>query len=174
MNTFARFLGVLCAAVTLAACSGSSGPSKTTPNPAVQRLPKCQYPPKVTRPAWVPSDLPLPDGTYTTQTLPGTFGYQRAIFVIPGTAESFARYVIKEWPKSGWVLGRGDAEPGEVEDQFLRPPAVGAFRTRTEFCNPGYSLMLMIYSKDRTAVPLPSPTPRGVPLTPAPSPSPPS
>jgi hypothetical protein len=172
MNPVARILGVLCAAVTLAACSGgSSGTLQPTPG-AMQSLPKCQYPPRVALPAWVPPDLPLPGGTYTTQTLPGTFGYQRAIFVVPGSAESFARFVIKEWPKSGWVLGRGDSEPGEVEDQFLRPPAVGAFRTRTEICSPGYSLMLMIYSKDRTSVPLPSPTPRGVPLTPvSPSPS---
>ena len=134
-------------------------------------LPQCENPPKIPTPAWFPKDLPLPSGSYTTQALPASYGYQRAVLVVPGTAEQFGQYVLKEWPRAGWVLGRGDAEPGEVEDQFLKPPAVGAFRVRTEFCTPGYSLMLLIYSKNRTAVPLPSPTPRGAPLVPSPSPS---
>jgi hypothetical protein len=122
-------------------------------------------------PAWIPPDLPFPQGTYATQALAATFGYERAVLVVPGTAESFARFVIKEWPKSGWVLGRGDAEPGEVEDQFLRPPAVGAFRARTEFCTPGYALMLIIYTRNRQAIPLPSSSPGGSPLAPSGSPS---
>ncbi len=141
-------------------------------SPLPRGLPQCENPPRIATPEWFPEDLPLPQGSYTTQALPASFGYQRAVLVVPGTAEDFGRFVLREWPRAGWVLGRGDAEPGEVEDQFLKPPAIGAFRVRTEFCSPGYSLMLLIYSKNRTAVPLPSPTPRGVPLVPSPSPTP--
>ena len=175
-RTCARILGVLMALAMLSACSGSGKKSAASPglpsaNSSTLRLPKCRYPPRIATPTWIPPDLPLPQGTYATQSLAATFGYERAVLVVPGSAESFARFVIKEWPKSGWVLGRGDAEPGEVEDQFLRPPAVGAFRARTEFCNPGYSLMLIIYTRNRQAIPLPSSSPGGSPIAPSASPS---
>ncbi len=174
----ARAVLTVAVGLALAACGGGEGntpPVRSSFRPSViptnRGVPKCENPPRVPTPTWLPKDLPLPQGSYTTQALPATFGYQRAVLVVPGTAEDFGRYVLEEWPRAGWVLGRGDAEPGEVEDQFLKPPAIGAFRVRTEFCTPGYSLMLIIYSRNRTAVPLPSPTPRGVPLTPSPSPS---
>jgi hypothetical protein len=59
------------------------------------------------------------------------------------------------------VLGRGDAEAGEIDDQFTKPPSVGAFKAREQYCTPGFSLMLLVYIPDRTQV-----------LTPAVSPSP--
>ena len=178
MTRPSRRLLVFVVAVVLASCTGDRPSTRGSPWPTGAAgpagelsLPECQFPPRIATPAWFPRDLPLPPRSYTTQSLPASFGYQRAVFVVPGTAEEFGRFVLTEWPRAGWVLGRGDAEPGEVEDQFLKPPAIGAFRVRTEFCTPGYSLMLIIYSKNRTAVPLPSPTPRGAPLVPSPSPS---
>jgi hypothetical protein len=114
-------------------------------------------------PAWVPKELPLPAGTYATQLYPSLNGYDRAIFYVPGSTSDFARFVLSEWPKMGWSLGRGESEPGEVEDQFTKPPAVGAFRARDQFCSPGYTLMLLIYTPDRTKLSPPgftsSPTP---------------
>jgi hypothetical protein len=179
MKGRARVLLLTVVGLLLASCtdggnrpdSGVQSPRGTATNPFGSGLPQCEPPPRIATPAWFPKDLPLPRNSYTTQALPVSFGYQRAVLVVPGTAEQFGQFVLREWPRAGWVLGRGDAEPGEVEDQFLKPPAIGAFRVRTEFCTPGYSLMLLIYSKNRTAVPLPSPTPRGVPLVPSPSPS---
>ena len=175
----ARVALIFGAVLLLTACMAGdrTTPPRVSPQTGVPpqgggTLPQCENPPKIATPAWFPRDLPLPPGSYTTQALPASFGYQRAVLVVPGTAEDFGRYVLQAWPRAGWVLGRGDAEPGEVEDQFLKPPAIGAFRVRTEFCTPGYSLMLLIFSKNRTAVPLPSPTPRGAPLVPSPSPSP--
>ncbi len=175
----ARVLLLTVVGLLLASCTdggnspptGVQSPRGTAVNPFGTNLPQCEPPPRIATPGWFPRDLPLPPNSYTTQALPVSFGYQRAVLVVPGTAEQFGQYVLREWPRAGWVLGRGDAEPGEVEDQFLKPPAIGAFRVRTEFCTPGYSLMLLIYSKNRTAVPLPSPTPRGAPLVPSPSPS---
>ncbi len=177
----ARILLISVAGLVLASCAdGGNGPPTSVVSPRVPGvsppiaggLPECESPPRIATPSWFPKDLPLPPNSYTTQALPGSFGYQRAVLVVPGTAEDFGQFVLREWPRAGWVLGRGDSEPGEVEDQFLKPPAIGAFRVRTEFCTPGYSLMLLIYSKDRAAVPLPSPTPRGAPLVPSPSPAP--
>jgi hypothetical protein len=120
------------------------------PPPIVR--PKCKYPDKIAFPRWVPDSLPLPKGTYATRTLPTTQGYNRGLFVVPGNLRDLARFVLTEYPKKGWVLGRGDAEEGEIDDQFTKPPSVGAFKAREQFCTPGYSLMLLVYIADRTKV----------------------
>jgi hypothetical protein len=75
--------------------------------------------------------------------------------------EQFGRYALDEWPKQGWILGRGDAEPGEIEDAFNRPPSSGAFKANDVFCKPGYSVMYLIYSPQAQLAPLPTPTPSG-------------
>jgi hypothetical protein len=108
-------------------------------------------------PSWLPRDLPLPKGTYESQNLPNNGGYSQGIFVVPGDLSTIARFVLAEWPNSGWVLGRGDSEPGEVESQFSRGPEVGAFRARAVYCDPGFSLMLIIYAP--TAPPSPPTSP---------------
>ena len=119
--------------------------------------PPCRYPAKIAMPAWVPKDLPLPEGTYAYRSLPDLSGYHRALFTFRIDTAEFARFVLREWPKSGWTLGRGDSELGEVEDQFSRPPAVGAFRATDHFCQPGRTDMFMLYSEaPQRLVPTPS------------------
>jgi hypothetical protein len=139
------------------------------PSPSRLEPPACQYPARIAFPKWVPSDLPLPKGTYATRVLPTTQGYNRGLFIVPVSLTDLARFVLSEWPDRGWVLGRGDSEPGEIDDQFTKPPAVGAFRAREQFCDPGYVLMLLIYIPDRNLVVLPTGSPL---LTPSPSGSP--
>jgi hypothetical protein len=71
------------------------------------------------------------------------------------------------------VLGRGDSEPGEVEDQFGKAPAVGAFKAQAVYCDPGFSIMYLIYAKQRPDVGQPAPgipSPQGSPLVPSPAP----
>lgn len=128
------------------------------PRPTYQ-LPKCDYPTEIGFPRWVPDDLPLPKGTYATRLLPPIQGYERGLFVVPVGLTDLARFVLSEWPKTGWVLGRGDAEAGEIDDQFTKPPAVGAFKAREQYCTPGYSLMLLVYIPDRTKLFTAVPTP---------------
>jgi hypothetical protein len=171
-------------AVVSSACGGGGTGTGASSTPAIfptaaqatgfpqggQSIPNtrspCAYPAQITSsPSWMPDDLPLPDGSYVTQLFPDLNGYQRAIFLINMNTSDLARFVLREWPKAGWVLGRGESEPGEIEDQFTRPPAVGAFRARDQFCNPGYTLMLLIYTPDRTKLKppgfTPSPSPTG-------------
>src|SRR5436309_15399276 len=124
-------------ALALAACS-SAGDGKSTalratprvsirsPLPTAQGLTKCKYPKKISFPEWLPSDLPLPPGTYAYKHLPAVSGYRRALFVLKVGTKVFARLVLKKWPKVGYALGRGDSEPGEVEDTFRKGKAVGA------------------------------------------------
>ena len=127
--------------------------------PPTYSLPTCDYPVKLPFPSWVPRDLPLPDGTYATRPLPEIQGYKRGLFVVPVGLTELARFVLREWPKHGWVLGRGDSEQGEIDDQFTKPPSVGAFKAREQYCTPGYSLMLLVYIADRTKVFTPTVTP---------------
>ncbi|MDX6587625.1 MAG: hypothetical protein QOI31_2098, partial [Solirubrobacterales bacterium] len=105
-------------------------------------------PERIDMPEWVPSDLPLPEGTYATALRPATAGYEQGFFVIPGdtTLPDFTRLVVEEWPKSGYELGRGDSEAGEIESEFSKPPATGAFKVQATSCNPAYSVMLLIFA----------------------------
>ena len=178
---------MLCVIVVASCSSGGPDPKATprtttpsTPGPSISELPRCKRPKSLSDPKWLPRDLPLPDGTYASQRLPTTVGYSRGLFVLPMGTSDFARFVLKEWPEAGWQLGRGDAEPGEVEDQFIKSPAFGAFKAQDMICSPPHSIMLLIYVPDRSklpgvsASPLPnrSPSASGSPLAPSPSPSP--
>jgi hypothetical protein len=92
----------------------------------------------------VPSDLPLPPGTYLFGQLADVGTYHRATFVTIGRVD-FVRFVLNQWPTKGWTLGRGDSEPGEAEDSFARTGVGGAFRVRDAFCEAGRSELLLVY-----------------------------
>ncbi len=135
-------------------------------------LPPCEYPPEVRFPKWVPDDLPLPEGTYAQQRLEPLSGYDRALLVVPVELGELKNFVLEEWPAAGWVLGRGDEEPGEIEDQFSKAPAVGAFKAQSILCDPGYSVMYLIFAAERPdAEVVLTPSPQGSPLQPSPTPS---
>jgi hypothetical protein len=142
--------------------------SVPAPPQATVALPRCRFPKEVPYPGWVPDDLPLPDGVYAYENLKPAAGYQRAFFVLRNTTTAeLTKLVLREWPKAGYTLGRGDAEPGEVEDDFHKPPGVGAFKANDVYCRPGYSVMYLIWAPDgpKGDFILPSPTSRGTPLT---------
>ena len=123
---------------------GTGTPPSIPPSDAV--LPECDYPPQIEMPDWLPGDLPLPEGTYAFEHLDKAGDYHRTLFVVPASLEEIATLVLEEWPKAGYILGRGDAEPGEIENFFTKPPAAGAFKANTALCTPGYSTMLLIYA----------------------------
>ncbi|MDQ3879152.1 MAG: hypothetical protein M3290_12510 [Actinomycetota bacterium] len=139
--------------------SALPSPSATVSAIAGATPPDCKPPKEVSFPDWVPDDLPFPDGTYAYRQLGPISGYKRALFVLPIGSTQFAKMVLKEWPKHGYVLGRGDSEPGEVEDNFSKSPATGAFKTNDVFCTPGYTIMYLIYAKKGPNIPVPTPSP---------------
>jgi hypothetical protein len=106
----------------------------------------------------VPKDLPFPPGTYAYRNFPKLSGYERALFVVRVGTTQIAKLVLKQWPKAGYVLGRGDSEPGEVEDSFTKAPASGAFKANDVFCTPGYTVMYLVYANKGPVIPAPSPT----------------
>ncbi|MEA2460233.1 MAG: hypothetical protein QOH90_410 [Actinomycetota bacterium] len=118
-------------------------------------------PEHIDTPDWLPEDLPLPEGIYATDTEDPLSGYQRVFMIIPETTTipEFTRMIVKEWPKAGYQIGRGDSEQGEVEAEFSKPPATGAFKVQATSCdNPGYSVMYLIYAPTGPALPSPSPS----------------
>jgi hypothetical protein len=182
--TTARTMRIACVlwlAGLLGACGGDSKPidsgSKATASvPAATAtvtpqagngVPPCKKPQEVAFPQWLPDDLPLPDGTYAYKNLAPIGGYKRALFVLDVGTTPFTKLVLKEWPKAGYTLGRGDAEPGEVEDDFRKPPAVGAFKANDVYCTPGYTVMYLIWAPKgpKSLSALPSPTSTGSPLS---------
>jgi hypothetical protein len=132
-------------------------------------LPQCDFPKQIPTPDWLPSDLPFPAGAYTIQELSVDGGFHRSIMVIPGDLVSWTQFVLDQWPKSGYVLGRGDSETGEVEDTFAKLPSVGAFKAISVYCSPGFSKMLFIFSDQSPGLPV-LPSPSGSPLNPGASP----
>ena len=170
-------LGALLAGCAWETDSGTRRMTRTAASPAITNaspapfptvaLPKCKFPKEVSFPDWVPADLPLPPGTYAYEHLKPIAGYQRAFFVLRNTDTiEFTKLVLREWPKAGYTLGRGDAEPGEVEDDFHKPPAVGAFKANDVYCRPGFAVMYLIWAPDGPdgEFVLPSPTSTGTPL----------
>jgi len=153
---------------TVAVTQGPGGLTRPTVLPS--NLPPCKYPAHVASPTWLPVDLPFPVGTYPYQVLPDSAGYHRALLLIPTTLDKLTKFVLIQWPKAGWVLGRGDAEAGEVEDQFVKAPSVGAFKAVSEYCSPGFSRMLFVFTEQSSVLPgFPSPTGSSSPLVPTPS-----
>jgi hypothetical protein len=98
-------------------------------NPSVAHAAGRCHPAKKAWPSWVPSDLPFPAGTYLFDQQTESSGYQRGRFYLPVGTSAFARFVLDQWPDHGWSLGRGDSEPGQVEDNFTKSGVgAGAFR----------------------------------------------
>ena len=123
--------------------------STTSSPPAVATIGSdCKPPEKVSFPDWMPSDLPLPKGTFAYQDLPVVSGFHRGLFAVPGgDTRSFANLVLGKWPKAGYTLGRGDSEPGEVEDDFTKGSGTGAFKANDLPCKKALMEILIIYTK---------------------------
>ena len=140
-----RTLTIAAVVVALAGCSSSSGHSSAGAKadadvdadaPAVESTVACTPPPPPVASVTVPSDPPLPAGTYGI-----TSPDKRAAVIVSGSPTEFASYVLKTWPQLGWTLGRGDAERGEAEDDFSKGNVRGHFWAQAKFC--GHSEVLL-------------------------------
>ena len=87
--------------------------------------------------------------------------FQAATFAVPGTLAQWATFTLTEWPKHGWVSGRGDAEQGEAESSYSRNRSGGAWRASTTICEPGFFALSLAFAS--TIGGAPSSTPAGIP-----------
>ena len=87
-------------------------------------------------PQRVPGQPPFPTGTYGI-----TSPDKRVAVIVSGTSKDFASYVLTEWPKAGWTMGRGESERNEAEDDFSKGNVRGHFWAQAKFC--GHSEVLL-------------------------------
>jgi hypothetical protein len=125
---------------TTPATTAPSGAASTAPGPAAACTP---VPPRGQPVRWLPADLPMPKGTYTVEELPANGSLKRARLVVPLPLQDFVKFVLAEYPKAGWRLGRGDAEDG-----FSRGNAGGAWRVRSSFCDQQQSELFLTFVDD--------------------------
>jgi hypothetical protein len=117
-------------------------------------------PPQAGELDWLPTDLPLPPGTYATQDTesPATSSdaaedsdapasAHRGLLVVKGTVQDFKLFVATNWPPAGYALGRGDAEAGEAEGGYRKGDFGGVYRVRDVYCDPTMSELLLTYGK---------------------------
>ncbi|MGH2829825.1 MAG: hypothetical protein ACRDJM_05025, partial [Actinomycetota bacterium] len=105
-------------------------------------------------PSWYPADLPMPPGSYAIQEPKAERGLRRVVFASKGDLRAFVVHALKEWKARGWSLGKGESEPGEAEDNFLKDDRYGVFRARSVFCEQDWTWVLIVLTS-RTA-PTPS------------------
>ena len=127
---------------TLPSTTVPSAPVTTSPASAATCEP---VPPAIATPAWMPPDLPMPTGSFATDDIPATSptAANRAMFAVPGTLIDFVRFTLSTWPTYGWRLGRGDSEPGEVENAMTKGDLYGAFRASSVYCG-GYIAVVIV------------------------------
>jgi hypothetical protein len=98
----------------------------------------------IATPAWYPDDLPLPAGSFALEEPKATSGLRRVIFATKGTLRDFVVHALSVWKREGWTLGRGESEPGEAEDNFLKGERYGIFRAQSIFCDPNMTWVLIV------------------------------
>ncbi len=158
-SSIRRFLAVAVALAAIGAGVAITQRSKPaagpTPSPTASVVPTgagcLPVPQRIATPSWYPSDLPLPPGSYAAELPPASGSTRRIIFVSEGSLSDFVRHALADWPKRGWQLGRGEAEPGEAEDQFAKPSdgRYGAFRARSIFCDQTKTWVLLVLGQRR-------------------------
>lgn len=161
---FAVLAAVLGAGGIVAAVVGRSGPAPTIPltgrTPSSPLPASCLELPgaRVEVPAWYPGTLPMPPGSYASQVPEAAAGLRRIVFTVKGSLQEFVKHALTDWPKRGWQLGRGEAEPGEAEDNFIQGERYGVFRARSIYCDDRWTWVLVVMN-DPSFTPSPSPSP---------------
>ena len=132
-------------------------PPRTTPPPSAS--PNCQTVPDRGQPfSWLPADLPMPPGTYAVKEVQLTNGGKAGTMVVPTPMVDFVKFALAEYPKAGYRLGRGDSEPGEAEDNFVKGNSGGAWRIRSSYCDISKSELFITYINDIHQTPVLTPS----------------
>jgi hypothetical protein len=130
-------------ALALTACTGESADPGATPTTAAAPRatdggPHCPAPPSTT-PDWpkqVPSVIPRPPGLTIQKKDFSKGNVVQVRTIVPMSLRESVLFIIKEFPKAGFTLGRGDAEATEADAPFQRGEAlrglVRAFATDKE------------------------------------------
>ena len=122
-------------AVTAAGCAGDppAPRAKTTPTPTAVAVTASACPdPKPAKPAvWppeVPDDIPKPANAVIEKVEKTSSGVTVVRFSTESSLREGVLYVVKEFPKVGYTLGRGDAEVTEADAPFQKGTIRGLVR----------------------------------------------
>jgi hypothetical protein len=126
----ATFVLAAVLAAGLTACAGEpSGPDAvpTTAAPSpTSSGPQCPVP-QTSDPPWpkeIPSSIPKPPGLKIEKTDNTKGNVVQIRGTVPASLRDAVLFIIKEFPKNGFVLGRGDAEATEADAPFQRGEAL--------------------------------------------------
>jgi hypothetical protein len=126
----AAFLAAALLSGGLTACAGDpGGPAAaptTAPPSATSTGPQCPVPPS-SGPKWpkeIPESVPWPSGLKIEKTDYSKGNVVQVRGTVPVSLRDAVLFVIKEFPKNGFVLGRGDAEATEADAPFQRGEAL--------------------------------------------------
>lgn len=109
------------------ACSGGD---TAKPAPAVTAAPSPACPGGKTNLAWpaeVPATLPKPPGA-VFKAVARRNGITSVRFSTPTSLREGLLFVLRELPRSGFTIGRGDAEPAEADVPFGRGNLQGIYK----------------------------------------------
>ncbi len=113
--------------------------------------------PAIAKPSWFPADLPMPAGSNPIEIPAEASGYRRVVFDAKGSLRDFVVFALTNWKQQGWALGRGEAEPGEAEDNFVKSGRYGIFRVQSVMCDQSRSWVLVVLN-DPAAKPKSTPS----------------
>lgn len=165
---------LLAAAMLLSGCGGSSTPgADPQPTAPVATSPAdCPQPSDAEPAVWpavVPDDLPKPPNATINDSQTAQDGVSVVKFTTPQSLRQAVLFVVRELPKAGYVLGRGDAEAVEADAPFvsnnirglLRMVVAGECRTQwllatVDTSSPvGVSPLLPVHTPSGSPSPLP-------------------
>ena len=122
---------VVAAVLALTACTGEVSDPTPTATPtrtvAASRAPECPPKAKLANDGWpkdVPEIVPRPDGIKVQRTDRTQGNVTQVRSLVPMSINDSLLWIVRELPKKGFVLGRGDAEATEVDAPFQRGEAL--------------------------------------------------
>lgn len=108
-------------------------------------------------PAAFPRDLPQPPGA-RLQGQEERDGISLVRFSTPTSLRQGVVFLLREVPRAGYTLGRGDAEPAEADAPFGRGDLQGVYKLRAD--SPCRTTWLLAVTRSRAARPfLPTASP---------------
>ncbi|MCU1587351.1 MAG: hypothetical protein JWN31_844 [Frankiales bacterium] len=121
----------LVAVLLLASACGRGDPGSATATPSPAQTTAAAGCPAATGsfawPADVPRDLPQPAGaTYKLTVRRG--GLTSVRYSSPTSLRESLLLVLRQLPKRGFTIGRGDAEPAEADVPFGRGDVIGIYK----------------------------------------------
>jgi hypothetical protein len=129
LRPLATAVAVGCA---LAACTGEANDPAPTARPTVtggptaEPTPECPQPPpsKEQWPKQVPEFVPKPPGLKIDQVDTSKENVVQVKSTVPLGMTDSVRFIVREFPRAGFTLGRGDAERTEADAPFQRGPGL--------------------------------------------------